>query len=235
MKELNKNTENIREMFDSIAHKYDFLNHFCSVGIDRSWRKKVVRELRKSEAETLLDVATGTADLAIAAARGCPRLQITGIDLSEGMLEIGRKKVAAAGLENRIGLLQGDALHIDAETDRFDATTVAFGVRNFEDLYGGLCEMRRVLRPGGRLYVLELSIPRQPLLAALYRFYFRRILPIIGKVTSRNAFAYSYLPESVLQFPSGEKFLRILETAGYRHPEEKPLTFGIATLYKAVK
>ncbi len=235
MKELNKNKENIRDMFDSIAHKYDFLNHFCSVGIDRSWRKKVVKELQKSQVENLLDVATGTADLAIAAARNCPDLKVTGIDLSSEMLKIGQRKIIAAGMETRIRLVQQDALNIDAETGHFDAVTVAFGVRNFENLSDGLCEMKRVLKNGGRLYVLELSIPRKPWLAALYRFYFKKILPFIGKITSRNNFAYSYLPESVLQFPSGENFLKILESAGYKNVSEKVLTAGIASLYTGEK
>lgn len=226
--------EVVRSMFDSIAGKYDFLNHFLSAGIDYSWRKKVARTVSREHAHDILDVATGTADLAIAVSKHT-HAQITGIDISAGMLEIGDKKLERKKLSNRIKLLQADSEKLPFDAHSFDVSMVAFGVRNFENLHQGLAEMQRVTRPGGLIVVLEFSKPRNFPVKQLYQFYFRNILPSLGRLISKDHKAYTYLPDSVGQFPDGKQFLDELERAGFGNVSQKRLTFGIATMYTGRK
>lgn len=226
--------EQVAEMFDNISHRYDFLNHFLSMGIDKLWRKKVVKMIKKQGPEKILDIATGTADLAIAmAATGAKNIQ--GIDISDGMLSIGRKKIENKKLQNLITLQWGDSEDIPFPDAQFDAATVAFGVRNFEHPLKGLKEINRVLKPGGMIYVLEFSQPQRFPIRELYFFYFRHILPIWGKLISKDPAAYTYLPESVKAFPFGQAFLQLLADAGFKENIEHPLSFGIATIYSGVK
>jgi demethylmenaquinone methyltransferase/2-methoxy-6-polyprenyl-1,4-benzoquinol methylase len=225
--------EQVELMFDRISPKYDLLNRLCSLGTDQGWRRKVIRLLGQEPVEHLLDVATGTADLAIMASKKANH--VTGADISAGMLAHGRSKVEKAGLSDRITLVQADAANLPFADNTFDAITVAFGVRNFEDLAQGLRGMARVLRPGGRLFVLEFSTPRQTPFKQLFRFYFHRIMPIIGRLVSKDDAAYSYLPASVDAFPQGEQFSSILRSCGFRDVRAQLLTFGVATLYVARK
>lgn len=222
-------------MFNAIAGNYDFLNRVLSLGIDVGWRKKTVRSVARYQPRLVLDVATGTADLAMALAKGCPGAQVEGADISAGMLDVGRQKVAQRGLANRVQLILGDGEMLPFEDNRFDAVTVAFGVRNFENLQAGLVDMLRVLKPGAPLAVLEFSQPTRQPFRAFYFFYFKHILPRIGKWVSRDSAAYTYLPASVEAFPYGQAFLDELAKAGYRKGYARPLTFGIATLYLAEK
>ena len=195
--------EQVRTMFDGIARRYDLLNHLLSLGIDRGWRRRVVRMVRLHRPAEILDMATGTGDLAIMLAEACPAAQITGIDLSERMLAIGREKVERKGLSGRIRLSQGDAETPRYGEGRFDAATVAFGVRNFEDLPGGMTGLYRALKPGGRLYVLEFGMPQNRIFRACYGFYFLRVLPRIGGMISKDGAAYAYLPNRSANFPTG--------------------------------
>lgn len=228
--------EQVREMFDSIAQRYDLLNHLLSMNIDRRWRTKVVRMIRQQGPESVLDIATGTGDLAIAAARALPQTAVTGVDLSPEMLRIGREKVAVRFPGREFPMLEGDAEQLPFADASFEAVTCGFGVRNFENLPKGLEEMHRVLRSGGRVYILEFSLPsRRNILGKLYRFYFRRILPGIGRMISKDARAYAYLPESVGAFPYGERFCRLLEEADFAEPSRRVLMGGIATIYTAEK
>ena len=222
-------------MFNAIAGNYDFLNRVLSLGIDVGWRKKTVRSVARYQPRLVLDVATGTADLAMALAKGCPGAQVEGADISAGMLDVGRQKVAQRGLANRVQLILGDGEMLPFEDNRFDAVTVAFGVRNFENLQAGLVDMLRVLKPGAPLAVLEFSQPTRQPFRAFYFFYFKHILPRIGNWVSRDSAAYTYLPASVEAFPYGQAFLDELAKAGYRKGYARPLTFGIATLYLAEK
>jgi demethylmenaquinone methyltransferase / 2-methoxy-6-polyprenyl-1,4-benzoquinol methylase len=225
----------VESMFDSIAWRYDFLNHFLSFGIDHLWRRRAVRVIsRHSKNPEILDVATGTGDLAIAAVRISP-LKITGIDISKKMLEIGREKINKKGLSGRIELLQGDSENIPFADNRFDVAMVAFGVRNFSDPLRGLTEMNRVLRAGGMILVLEFSKPSGLLFRSVYDFYFRHILPFVGRLFSKDKFAYSYLPDSVFKFPDNEEFLRILEKAGFSSTRQVKLTGGVASIYTGLK
>lgn len=226
--------EQVAEMFDNISERYDFLNHVLSLSIDKGWRKKVVRMVKAEKPKQILDVATGTADLAIALEKSHPE-QIIGIDISNGMLEVGRQKVARKDLSSLITLEQADSEDLPFEDNRFDAITVAFGVRNFENLQKGLKEMRRVLRPGGKLLVLEFSQPQSFPFKQLYNFYFKNILPGLGRMISKDSRAYTYLPESVGAFPHGAAFIAELEKAGYGHCQADPVTFGIASIYEATK
>lgn len=221
-------------MFDSIAHKYDFLNHFLSVNIDKLWRKKVVKTVAATNPSKVLDVATGTADLAIALSR-FSYAEITGIDISRKMLDVGDQKLARKKLNNRIKLMQADSENLPFADETFDAVMVAFGVRNFEDLDRGLSEMFRVTRKGGMVAVLEFSKPNKFPVKQLYNFYFRNILPALGRIFSKDKGAYTYLPESVNVFPEGKAFMDRLSAAGYSSIEQKRLTFGIATFYSARK
>jgi len=226
--------EQVAKMFDNISHRYDFLNHFLSLGIDKGWRKKAIRNLASLKPKQLLDVATGTGDFAIRALMLNPD-KIVGIDISEGMLEVGRKKLADRKLTDRIELMKGDSENIPFEDNRFDAVTVAFGVRNFENLERGLREIHRVLKPGGQLVVLEFSRPRKFPFKQVYNFYFKFVLPRIGRAISSDKAAYTYLPESVEAFPDGDKFLHILNNVGFNHSKCKTLTFGISSIYTGSK
>ena len=221
-------------MFNNISKKYDFLNHFLSLGIDRIWRRKAIGMLKPYEPKEILDIATGTGDLAISALRLKPR-KITGIDISEGMLLIGNQKIKKKKLEEIIELKLGDSENLSFEENQFDAAMVAFGVRNFENLQRGLTEILRVLKPGSPFVVLEFSKPRVFPIKQIYSFYFRYILPGIGRAFSKDKSAYKYLPESILSFPEGKYFLGELKTAGFHSAREKRLTFGVASIYFAVK
>ncbi len=226
--------EQVARMFDSISGNYDFLNHFLSLGIDIRWRKKAIKLLAPGKPKLILDVATGTGDFAVEALKLNP-VKVIGIDISEGMLEVGRKKMKDRGYDSRIELISGDSENLPFEENKFDAVIVAFGVRNFENLEKGLAEMHRVLKPGGRMVVLEFSRPRMFPFKQLYNFYFNFILPKIGKLISKDPAAYTYLPESVQAFPDGEIFNGILSRIGFKDTLCKPLTFGISSLYTGIK
>ena len=223
--------EQVAEMFDDIAPQYDFLNRFLSAGIDVSWRKKALRQLLPFQPKVMLDVATGTADVAIMAARILQPEKIVGIDISEGMLELGRKKLLKEGLEGRIELQTGDSEAIKFPDASFDAVTVAFGVRNFEHLEKGLREIRRVLKPGGRLIVLEFSKPSLPGIQQLYNLYMRIVAPGMGQLFSKNRDAYAYLSNSVAKFPEGKAFVEVLNNTGYKETTCNRLSFGICSVY----
>ena len=223
-------------MFNSIAPEYDALNHIFSLNIDKLWRARAVRALIEKGADGhILDVACGTGDFAIALARRSKNIRITGVDLSEGMLEGGRKKVAGLGLSSRIQMLKGDCDALEFADGSFDGVCVGFGVRNFEHLEQGLREMRRVLKSGCRLVVLELSVPQNEILFSLYKFYFLKVMPWIGGKVSGNKAAYRYLPASVLHFPGPDKFKEILSVCGFRDIRHTALTFGLCRMYVAVK
>lgn len=224
----------VEEMFDDISPKYDLLNHLLSANIDKLWRRKVIRMLEKRQPKTILDIATGTADFAIAASK-IKDSKITGIDISEGMLEVGRKKVLKLGLSSKIELIKADSESLPFDTGCFDAAIVAFGVRNFENLRKGLTEIQRVLKPGGEFYILEFSKPAKFPIKQLYQFYFNKVLPFIGGLVSNNKKAYTYLPDSVNEFPDGLKFLSILADTGFVEMSHHEQTFGIATIYMARK
>ena len=226
--------EEVQAMFDAIASRYDFLNRLLSLGIDQRWRKAVVDALRPHAPQRVLDVATGTADLAIAAAALDPT-KIVGVDIAEQMLERGREKIAAAGLADRITLRPGDAERLPFSDRQFDAVTVAFGVRNFEDLQRGLTEIHRVMRPGGQIAVLEFSRPRRFPMKQLFRFYTGVVLPRVGRAVSKDEGAYQYLPDSIREFPDGEAFLDELREAGFEQAAAERLTLGVASLYTARK
>lgn len=217
-------------MFNNIAPRYDFLNHVLSLGIDKGWRKKAVQILQEAKPSVILDVATGTADFAIASSKLKP-LRIEGIDISGGMLEKGREKIKRKGLEKIIFLSQADSEKMTFNDNTFDAITVGFGVRNFENLDKGLSEMYRVLKPGGTALVLEFSKPVMFPVKQVYQLYFTYILPFIGRLISKDQAAYSYLPESVKAFPSGYDFLEVYKRAGFIQTSQLPLTFGIASIY----
>ncbi|HZI69265.1 MAG TPA: bifunctional demethylmenaquinone methyltransferase/2-methoxy-6-polyprenyl-1,4-benzoquinol methylase UbiE [Hanamia sp.] len=225
----------VEDMFDKIAFRYDFLNRFLSAGIDVGWRKKAIKLLLPSKPKNILDVATGTGDFALTCYKILKPEKITGIDISEGMLKIGRKKIEEAGLNQKIELLNGDSEAILFDDNTFDAVTVAFGVRNFENLEKGLSEIRRVLKPGGRLIVLECTKPSTPVIRQLYNFYMKTITPKIGEIIAKNNEAYQYLNDSVLQFPEKESFIHILNQSNYRNAFYKTLTLGICSIYCAEK
>jgi len=225
----------VENMFDKIAFRYDFLNRFLSAGIDVGWRKKAIKQLVSSQPKNILDVATGTGDFAITSYEILKPEKITGIDISEGMLDIGRKKIEKAELQQHIELLNGDSEAILFDDNTFDAVTVAFGVRNFENLEKGLSEIKRVLKPGGKLIVLECTKPSTPVIKQLYNFYMKTITPKIGKIIAKNNEAYQYLNDSVLQFPEKESFIHILNQSDYRNAFYKTLTLGICTIYCAEK
>lgn len=221
-------------MFDNISARYDFLNHLLSLGIDKGWRRKVVKRIAATHPETILDIATGTADLAIALSK-IPNTQITGVDISAGMLKVGGEKIEKKGLKERIALQLGDSENLPFEDNSFDAITVAFGVRNFENLEKGLEEIHRVVKPGGTIAVLEFSQPTGFPFKQIYRFYFKYILPTLGRLISKDQSAYTYLPESVDAFPYGQRFIDILGKIGFTQASAKPVTFGVATIYIATK
>lgn len=226
--------EQVEDMFNSIAHKYDFLNRFLSMGIDKGWRKKAISYLKPLAPKKILDVATGTGDLALEAMKLNPD-QIIGLDIAEQMLVYGREKIAAKGWTDKIQMIKGDSEELPFADNNFDAITVAFGVRNFQNLAKGLKEMNRVLKPGGRLVVLEFSKPAGFPYKQVYNFYFTYILPLMGNMVSNSKNAYTYLPESVKHFPEGAEFAAFLKDAGYKNIMVKPLTFGTCSLYIADK
>jgi len=226
--------EQVATMFNNISKRYDFLNHFLSLGIDVLWRKKAVRLLKKHNPKMILDIATGTGDFALEAMSLKPE-KIIGADISEGMLSVGKKKVAKLGLEDKIELQLGDSENLAFEDNTFDAVIVAFGVRNFENLEKGLSEMQRVLKPGGYISVIEFSKPSKFPFKQLYNFYFKFILPKIGKLVSNDNAAYTYLPESVNAFPYGDRFIEILNKLDFKQSKCIPLTFGISSIYMASK
>ena len=228
-------TSPIAAMFDRISPKYDALNHLLSLNIDKVWRRKTAKAVAKSQPKTILDLATGTADLAIALAKCNPQAHIIGMDISEKMLDIGKAKVAQRKMESQIELRLGDAAALPFESNTFDAVSVAFGIRNFENLEHGLSEIQRVLKPNGRAVILEFSMPERFPIKQLYALYFKHLLPAIGKAVSKDGNAYSYLPLSVEQFPKPKVFLRMLAEKGLENGMAKPLSFGIATLYTSTK
>ena len=223
--------DQVADMFDNIAYRYDFLNRFLSAGIDIWWRKKAISQLKKLNPATILDVATGTADVAIMSTSILPAASITGIDISNGMLEIGRSKIKKLGLQNKINLLNGDSETIGFADNTFDAVTVAFGVRNFEHLEKGLNEIKRVLKPGGKLVVLEFSQPKAIGITQLYNVYMKVVAPTVGKIFSKNRNAYKYLDQSIKKFPEGKNFTLILDNLGYTNTYCKPLSLGICSIY----
>ncbi len=225
----------IAAMFDRISPKYDALNHLLSLNIDKVWRRKAAKTATKKQPNAILDLATGTGDLAIALAKRNPQAHIIGMDISEKMLDIGKAKVAQQMMENQIELGLGDAASLPFEGDSFDAVTVAFGVRNFENLDKSLSEIHRVLKQDGLIVILEFSMPERFPVKQLYRFYFKRVLPKIGRRLSKDPGAYTYLPESVEHFPKPDDFIQLLLEKGLENGTKRPLSFGIATLYKAEK
>lgn len=227
--------EQIQKMFDNISSHYDFLNRFLSIGIDNRWRKKLIKNLISSSPDTVLDIATGTGDVAIKAAENIPDAKIYGLDLSSKMLEIAEKKVVARELDKRITFQQGDSENLPYADNSMDAITCAFGVRNFQNLNQGLREMYRVLKPGGACYILEFSQPKKFPFAQLYHFYFKNVLPLIGKIGSSDKGAYKYLYKSAMAFPSFDKFCDVLEEQGFSQPEYQSLTMGICCIYSTRK
>ncbi len=225
----------IAGMFDNIAKRYDLLNRILSMGIDKTWRKRVVKMMRPHEPKHILDVATGTADLALDLAKQLKPDHVRGLDISPKMLEFGREKVKKADLDPIITLEVGDSENMPYEDNTFDAVTVSFGVRNFQNLNAGLSEMYRVLRPGGQLIVLEFSEPTGFPLKQLFHFYFKYILPTIGRITSKDKRAYTYLYESVQAFPSGQKFADVLSSLDFKSVTCTPFTIGICSAYSAYK
>ena len=226
--------EQVAQMFDNISHRYDFLNHFLSLGIDKIWRKKTIKILKEGQPKEILDIATGTADFAIEAMRLNPD-NVIGIDISNGMLEKGRLKINKKSLDKTIELKYGDSENLPFENDSFDAITVGFGVRNFENLNKGLSEIKRVLRQNGQLAILEFSKPKNFPVKQGFNFYSKYMLPFIGRVFSKDKSAYTYLPESVAAFPEGEDFKNILKDIGFTEIKLKRLSGGIATIYSAIK
>jgi demethylmenaquinone methyltransferase/2-methoxy-6-polyprenyl-1,4-benzoquinol methylase len=226
--------EYVRSLFDKIAYRYDLLNHLLSGGVDFYWRRAAIQKLVEHQPKNILDVATGTADFALATMRLNPE-QVVGVDISEQMLEIGRKKITQKNLSTTIRLQSGEAEALKFDNNHFDAAIVAFGARNFEHLDKGLSEMNRVLKKGGAIVVLEFSRPRIFPLKQLYFFYFKNVLPFVGKLISKDTEAYQYLPDTVMKFPEGKDFLEHLRTAGFTSLNEDRLTFGIATIYSGVK
>ncbi len=226
--------EDVKAMFDNIAGRYDFLNHFLSMGIDKAWRRRLIRLMGEDKPLQILDLATGTADLAIAAMKLNPE-KVTGTDISDEMLAVGKEKVKKLGLENKITLLKADSENLPFDNNSFDAAMVAYGVRNYENLPGGLSEMYRVLKPGSKAFILEFSRPVIFPVKQLFAFYFKYILPLIGRMISKNNSAYTYLPESVKVFPQGEEFTAYMKQAGFTRVSYKSLSLGITMLYIGVK
>jgi demethylmenaquinone methyltransferase / 2-methoxy-6-polyprenyl-1,4-benzoquinol methylase len=224
----------VATMFNNISKRYDLLNHLLSMGIDKYWRRRAIKLLKKEKPETVLDIATGTGDFAIATLKANPK-KITGVDISEGMLGVGKKKINKLNLDKTIELKYGDSENLPFEDNSYDAVTASYGVRNFENLKQGLTEMLRVLKPGGILVILEFSKPKSFPFKQLFNFYFRFILPIIGRLISKDKSAYTYLPESVKAFPEGEDFINILNELGYKQTRCIPLTFGISSIYTGKK
>lgn len=232
--EEHKGTQ-VKRMFDNIATTYDRLNHTLSFGIDKTWRRKGIAYLRPFQPKCLLDIATGTGDLAIAMQRALQADRTIGADISEGMMEVGRQKVAAAGLTGQIAFEQQDCTALTYADNTFDAVTAAFGVRNFENIEQGIAEMYRVLKPGGHLMILELSTPEHFPMKQLYRIYSKTVIPVIGRLISKEHTAYSYLPASIKVVPQGKVMTDLLRRVGFREAQARTFTFGICSLYTGAK
>lgn len=235
MKEVQPKTERVKEMFDHIAPTYDRLNHILSLSIDKLWRRRVVKNVRRLGAKHILDVATGTADLAIAMARKIEGSTICGVDLSPQMLEVARTKVAKQGLEKQITLMEGNAEHLELNSESVDAVTIAFGIRNFENKEACLRELARIIRKDGHLVILEFSNPTNPVIGYLYRLYSHKILPWVGGLISKHRSAYEYLPASVDSFPNPKEFCALMEQCGFKTVKPLSQSFGIAQIYIAKK
>jgi len=233
-KEKTSKKEEVAEMFDNISGRYDFLNHFLSFGIDKLWRKKAVKLLRELKPERILDIATGTGDFALSSMRLKPK-EIIGVDISEGMLAMAKAKMKKKGVEHIIKTQLADSEHLPFEDDCFDALTVGFGVRNYQNLEKGLTEMLRVIRPGGKAVILEFSKPKKFPVKQLFGFYSKKIIPFFGRKISKDARAYTYLPESVAVFPEGMEFVTIMKNIGYRKVQSILVSGGIATIYSGIK
>ncbi len=227
--------EQVADMFNNISKTYDFLNHFLSLGIDIIWRKKAIGELKNDKPKFILDVATGTGDFAFEALKILKPEKIIGVDISQGMLDVADQKITKRGLNHQFEVRLADSERLPFDVNDFDAVTVAYGVRNFENLENGLADIYRVLRPGGKVVILEFSKPRVFPVKQLYSFYFNYITPGIGKLFSKDARAYSYLPESVAAFPDGEQFITLMDKVGFKNTKQKPLAFGICSIYTGVK
>lgn len=226
--------EEVEEMFDNISGKYDFLNHFLSLGIDKIWRKKAIKILQKYQPKVIMDMATGTGDFAIAALKLNPT-RIVGVDLSNGMLEVGRKKMIKKKVSHLIEMVQGDSEKLNFENETFDAFTVGFGVRNFQNLDAGLGELLRVLKPKGVGLILEFSKPKKFPVKQYFKFHSKFIIPTIGRMVSKDKAAYKYLPESVEAFPEGQRFIDIMTDVGFKNVQSKIVGGGIATIYYGFK
>lgn len=227
--------EQVAQMFNNISGTYDFLNHFLSLGIDIIWRRKAIRELKAAMPQQILDVATGTGDFAFESISILKPKQIIGVDISAGMLEIADKKIKERKLNHIFSVQLGDSEGLNFPDNSFDAITVAFGVRNYENLEKGLSDMLRVLKPGGKVVILEFSKPRNFPIKQLYGFYFKYITPFFGKLFSKDRKAYTYLPESVAAFPDGKDFTNLMRKVGYQHTKHQSLTFGISAIYTGLK
>jgi demethylmenaquinone methyltransferase/2-methoxy-6-polyprenyl-1,4-benzoquinol methylase len=227
--------EQVADMFNNISKTYDFLNHFLSLGIDIIWRKKAINELKKDQPKLILDVATGTGDFAFEALTILKPEKIIGVDISQGMLDIANQKIAKRNLGNYFEVKLGDSEQLPFTANEFDAVTVAYGVRNFENLEIGLTDINRVLKPGGKAVILEFSKPKAFPVKQLYNFYFSYITPGIGKLFSKDSRAYTYLPESVAAFPDGKTFIALMDKVGFKHTKCRPLAFGICSIYTGIK
>lgn len=227
--------EQVADMFDNISHKYDLLNRIMTMRIDVIWRKKAIRSLQSINPQLILDVATGTGDFAIESIRMLKPRKIIGVDISQGMLNVAKEKIVKKGLEQHFEVRLGDSENLPFEDNMFDAVTVAFGVRNFENLEQGLAEINRVLKPGGKAVILELSNPTAFPVKQLYHIYFHKIIPAVGKLISKDSSAYSYLPESVSKFPDGQRFADFTAKVGFKQTKVRPQTFGFCTIYEATK
>lgn len=225
----------VRDMFDSIAPAYDFMNRAMTFGIDKLWRQKAVKQIASERPETVLDVATGTADLAIAIAKGVKGCQVTGVDLSEKMLEVGRRKIDSDGLSDRIDLIIADGTDLPFADNTFDCITIAYGIRNFASIENGYREMFRVLKPRGVMTVIELAVPVKGLPSVLYKFYSRKLIPLIGRMVSKDRNAYTYLPESIAAVAQREEMTALIESTGFHEASFRPLTFGTCIIYRAYK
>jgi|SRR5690554_645971 len=233
-KEDKSKKEEVAEMFDNILAKYDFLNHFLSLGIDHLWRRRAINMLKASAPKKVIDLATGTGDFALAALKLNPE-KVVGVDISKGMLAKGREKIKKKGKEDIITMVYGDSEELPFEDNEFDALTVGFGVRNYENLEKGLAEMLRVIAPGGKAVILEFSKPKKFPVKQFFEFYSKYIIPILGKSISKDSAAYEYLPESVAAFPEGQAFIDILNKVGYKNTSSRLVSGGIATIYTGIK
>jgi demethylmenaquinone methyltransferase/2-methoxy-6-polyprenyl-1,4-benzoquinol methylase len=227
--------EQVADMFNNISKTYDFLNHFLSLGIDIIWRKKAINELKKDQPKLILDVATGTGDFAFEALSILKPEKIIGVDISQGMLDIAQQKIEKRGMGSKFEVKLGDSEKLPFKANEFDAVTVAYGVRNFENLELGLADIQRVLKPGGKAVVLEFSKPKVFPVKQLYKFYFNYITPGIGKLFSKDSRAYTYLPESVAAFPDGKTFIALMDKVGFKNTKCRPLAFGICSIYTGIK